>query len=131
MTSSWTTDGTWLRCALHAHTTHPDGELAPEHLDRHYGPARYDVLAITDHRRITDARSCEGPLVSPSVELNCILPGAPDGHLLGFGVIAREEELYALVQEHARLDLPPSARHVRVEVSDAGGRKAWANPLSV
>ena len=42
-------DGLWLRCALHAHTTNSDGELAPELLVRHYEWAGYDVLAITDH----------------------------------------------------------------------------------
>ena len=30
---------------------------------------------------------------------------------------------------HARLDIPPSARYVRIEVADAAGRKAWANPI--
>ncbi len=38
--------GNWLRCALHAHTTNSDGELAPEFLVRHYEWAGYDVLAI-------------------------------------------------------------------------------------
>ncbi len=41
--------GLWLRCALHAHTTNSDGELAPDLLVRHYEWAGYDVLAITDH----------------------------------------------------------------------------------
>ena len=31
----------------------------------------------------------------------------------------------------ARLEIPPAARHVRVEITDAAGRKAWANPLAV
>jgi len=102
MTEPWTTDGAWLRCALHAHTTRSDGELAPKHLARHYERAGYDVLAITDHWRITDAVSKGSLLVVPSVELNCILPGAR-GHVLGFGVAAREEELHELAQEHADL----------------------------
>ena len=42
-------DGVWLRCALHAHTTNSDGEMAPDMLVRHYEWAGYDVLAITDH----------------------------------------------------------------------------------
>lgn len=104
MIDPWTTDGIWLRCALHAHSTRSDGELAPKHLARHYGRAGYDVLGITDHWRITDARSSERPLVIPSVELNCILPGARDGHVLGFGVVAREDELRALAKEHADLE---------------------------
>ena len=37
MTDPWTTDGTWLRGALHAHTTGSDGELPPRHLAGHYG----------------------------------------------------------------------------------------------
>ena len=103
MLDPWTTDGAWLRCALHAHTTRSDGELAPKHLARHYARAGYDVLAITDHWRITDEQSVDGLLVIPSVELNCILPGARDGHVLGFGVGASEDELRALAQEHADL----------------------------
>jgi hypothetical protein len=31
----------------------------------------------------------------------------------------------------ARLAVPPSARHVRVEITDAAGRKAWGNPFPV
>ncbi len=32
----WDVDGLWLRCALHAHTTNSDGELAPEELSLDY-----------------------------------------------------------------------------------------------
>lgn len=104
MTSPWTTDGTWLRCALHAHTTRSDGELEPRHLARHYARAGYDVLAITDHWRITDDDTVDGLAVLPSVELNCILPGARDGHVLGLAVAAAEDELHALAREHAGLE---------------------------
>ena len=104
MTSLWTSDGTWLRCALHAHTTRSDGELAPRHLARHYARASYDVLAITDHWRITDDDSIEALVVIPGVELNCILPGARDGHVLGFAVAASEKELHELAKEHADLE---------------------------
>lgn len=103
MSPPWTTDGIWLRCALHAHTSRSDGELAPRHLARHYARAGYDVLAITDHWRITDDDSVDGLLVIPSVELNCILPGARDGHVLGYGVSAEEAELHELAQSHADL----------------------------
>ena len=103
MTSPWTIEGMWLRCALHAHTTKSDGELAPRDLARHYARAGYDVLAITDHWRVTGDDSVDGLLVVPSVELNCILPGARDGHVLGFGVSATEADLHALAQEHADL----------------------------
>ena len=104
MTHPWTSDGRWLRCALHAHTTRSDGDLAPRHLGRHYARAGYDVLAITDHWKITADGSVDGLVVIPSVELNCILPGARDGHVLGFGVAATEDELHALAETHADLE---------------------------
>jgi hypothetical protein len=84
--------GDWLRCALHAHTTNSDGELAPASLAAHYARAGYDVLAITDHWRRTDA-SADGLLVIASTELNCVLPEGRDGHVLGFGVDAEPREL--------------------------------------
>jgi hypothetical protein len=102
MTDPWGSEGTWLRCALHAHSTRSDGELAAKDLARHYERAGYDVLAITDHWRITSAPN-EKLLVIPGVELNCILPGARDGHVLGLGVAARGEELKELAAEHADL----------------------------
>jgi hypothetical protein len=80
------TGGVWLRCALHAHTTNSDGELPPQMLADHYARAGYDVLAITDHWRRTEAYSSERLLVVPSAELNCLLPGERDGHVLAFGV---------------------------------------------
>ena len=54
MIDPWTSDGIWLRCALHAHTTRSDGELAPPGISPATTQrAGYDVLAITDHWRIT------------------------------------------------------------------------------
>ena len=78
--------GTWLRCALHAHTTRSDGELSPEELVGHYERAGFDVLAITDHWVRTEARSTDRLLVVPSSELSYVLPGEADGHLLAFGI---------------------------------------------
>ena len=49
MKNPWNREGPWLRCALHAHTTNSDGEVAPRTLVKHYERAGYDVLAITDH----------------------------------------------------------------------------------
>jgi hypothetical protein len=79
--------GEWLRCALHAHTTNSDGELAPELLARHYEWAGYDVLAITDHWARSVAPSTDGLLVIPSAELNAIAPTREDdAHLLALGL---------------------------------------------
>jgi hypothetical protein len=81
--------GTWLRCALHAHTTNSDGELTPPSLVEHYERAGYDVLAITDHWVRTVEPSTEQLLVVPSTELDAAI-GKPghEAHVLGFGVEA-------------------------------------------
>jgi hypothetical protein len=86
MNDPWRTEGPWLRCALHAHTTESDGELAPRLLVKHYERAGYDVLAITDHWARSAPPSTERLLVLPSAELNCILPGERDGHVLALGL---------------------------------------------
>ena len=88
----WDGDGLWLRCALHAHTTNSDGELAPEMLVRHYEWAGYDVLAITDHWVRTQERSTKKLLVIPSTELNAWCGGPEhDAHVLALGVRADPE----------------------------------------
>jgi hypothetical protein len=82
-------DGVWLRCALHAHTTNSDGELAPDLLVRHFEWAGYDVLAITDHWVRTEERSTRKLLVIPSAELNATCgPSEDDAHVLALGVQA-------------------------------------------
>jgi hypothetical protein len=84
--------GQWLRCALHAHTTNSDGELAPELLVRHYDWAGYDVLAITDHWVRTESPSTERLLVIPSAELNAHAPDREnDAHVLALGLEADPE----------------------------------------
>lgn len=118
MTALWSSEGFWLRCALHAHTNESDGDLPPRALVAHYERAGYDVLAITDHWKVTNAPSGERLLVLPGVELNCILPGARDGHVLGLGVAAEPEELRELASRYAGLEetatwieTHPSAEH--------------------
>jgi hypothetical protein len=90
--SPFDTEGQWLRCALHAHTTNSDGELVPELLVRHYDWAGYDVLAITDHWVRTAAASTDRLLVIPSAELNAHAPDRQnDAHVLGLGLEADPE----------------------------------------
>jgi hypothetical protein len=99
-------DGIWLRCALHAHTTNSDGELAPDRLVRHYAWAGYDVLAITDHWVRTDEPSTDGLLVIPSTELNAEAGSrSDDAHVLALGVEAdpeRPEPRFEPVQDVVR-----------------------------
>ena len=100
--------GTWLRCALHAHTTRSDGELSPEELVELYERVGFDVLAITDHWVRTEAPSTDQLLVIPSSELSCRLPGEADGHLLAFGIGADPLEFV-----RTRPDLADAAAWVR------------------
>jgi len=80
-------DGVWLRCALHAHTTNSDGEMAPDLLVRHYDWAGFDVLAVTDHWVRTAEPSTSALLVIPSAELNAQAGGPEhDAHVLALGV---------------------------------------------
>jgi hypothetical protein len=94
--------GVWLRCALHAHTTNSDGELAPDLLVRHFDWAGYDVLAITDHWVRTVERSTRTLLVIPSAELNATCGSSEDdAHVLALGVEADPEppDSFAPLQE--------------------------------
>lgn len=45
--------GKWYKANLHAHTTQSDGKLSPAEVAIHYRRQGYDVLAITDHEKVT------------------------------------------------------------------------------
>jgi hypothetical protein len=47
------TSGLWLKANLHAHTTESDGRLSPPEHAIHYRRQGYQVLAITDHSKVT------------------------------------------------------------------------------
>ena len=63
--SAFESPGSWLRCALHAHTTNSDGALPPDKLVSHDEWAGFDVLAITDHWVRTVEPSTDRLLVTP------------------------------------------------------------------
>jgi hypothetical protein len=96
-------EGLWLRCALHAHTTESDGDLPPDALAAHYTRAGYDVLAITDHWKLTTASWRADLVLVPGVELNCVLPGARDGHVLALGLTTEADELRELAAGYSDL----------------------------
>jgi hypothetical protein len=117
--SPWQRDGDWLRAALHTHTTNSDGELAPRALARHYGRAGFDVVALTDHWHRSTAPTSADLVVLPGVELNCVLPGDLDGHVLGIGIERNPAEL-----EGERRDLGETADWIVA----AGGVAYLAHP---
>lgn len=74
-------DGNWYRANLHTHTTNSDGWMAPERAALAYRRAGYQVLAITDHERLTDTAgfSADGFLTLPGIEFH--LGQSELGHL--------------------------------------------------
>jgi hypothetical protein len=86
MTSPWQSEGDWLRCQLHAHTTNSDGEPTPAGLAEHYALAGFDVLAVTDHWHIT-AVEHDDILLIPSAELSGTLEGElEEADVLAYGI---------------------------------------------
>jgi hypothetical protein len=86
MTSPWQSEGDWLRCQLHAHTTNSDGEPTPEGVVEHYARAGFDVLAITDHWHITPFEH-DDILVISSAELSATVPGElEEADILAYGI---------------------------------------------
>src|ERR1700733_12554968 len=86
MAIPWASEGIWLRCQLHAHTTNSDGEPTPEGLVEHYARAGYDVLEMTDHWQIT-LYEHEGILILPSAELSGAVEGAlEEADVLAYGI---------------------------------------------
>lgn len=79
-------DGVWMRCALHTHTLESDGELPPWALVGHYQAAGYDVVAITDHWRLTRVGSTEQLIALPAAELCFDLDTPGVGEFLAFGI---------------------------------------------
>lgn len=61
--------GVWLKSALHTHTTVSDGTVGPRHLATAYRDAGFDVLAVTDHWRLTEPPPTNGLVTLPAAEL--------------------------------------------------------------
>jgi len=65
----FSTDGDWLKAALHTHTKRSDGDLDPDAHVRHHAWMGYDVCAITDHWTLTFEPSMPECLVITGAEL--------------------------------------------------------------
>ena len=125
----WCTGGEWLRCALHAHTAESDGELAPDLLAAHSsaGPVLHDVTREGEHVEVR-CSPCRSIVLVAGKSIGAAVNAGRLGYVHRGRVVASDGG--GLVTG-ARLEIPPSARHVRVEVTDGAGRKAWSNPFPV
>ena len=47
----------WYKANFHAHTTVSDGKKSPEEAEEIFRAAGYDILAITDHRKVSPEKS--------------------------------------------------------------------------
>lgn len=118
-------DGNWLRCQLHAHTTESDGWLSPEMLRRYHAQAGYDVLAITDHDRLTSpppphrgSGDDGGLILLGGTELSLESPESRGPlHVLGIGV-----DSFPDVDRHGTLAEAAAA------IRSAGGLAYVAHP---
>lgn len=81
----------FLKANFHCHTTESDGRLSPIDVAGFYEYAGYDVLAITDHRKVTLLPSNDNLLLIPGIELDYVLPGQWV-HILGIGMDASIRE---------------------------------------
>lgn len=69
MTNPFRAPGEWLKAALHTHSTESDGTLPPARLVTTYEEAGFDVVAITDHWRLTEVPSTNRVLTVRGAEL--------------------------------------------------------------
>lgn len=99
--AAFETPGTFLKGALHCHTTLSDGNGSPASTVRHHGHMGYDFLAITDHRRYNFTNF------------------APDSGVLSQpGMTAGQIKIRDCCTDY-----------IRMEVVDSQGRRAWTNPI--
>lgn len=69
MTNPFQLPGTWMKAALHTHSTVSDGSLPPDQLVEAYVQAGFDVVAITDHWRLAQPASRDDVITIPAAEL--------------------------------------------------------------
>ena len=74
----------FYKANFHCHSTESDGKLEPAAVVSFYGNAGYDILSITDHRKITEVSSSRLLLI-PGIEIDYKLPGQWV-HILGLGM---------------------------------------------
>jgi len=112
------TDGSWVKGALHCHSTASDGALSPADVIGYYVSKGYGVVAVTDHGRITRERfEGEGIVVLPGIEMS------KGGTKLG-----SEYHMVALGIDDQSINDLGSPSEIIDEVNSAGGIVIVAHP---
>ena len=106
------------RANFHLHTTRSDGRRTPEEAAKLYKSMGYDILAITDHRKVTEINPPEGLLLMPGIELDFMLK-TQAVHLLGIGVSGR------IIHRWQPMGTPQQAID---DIRACGGRAILAHP---
>ncbi len=74
----------FYKACFHCHTTESDGKLDPASVVAFYENAGYDIIAVTEHRRVTQVSGTKA-LMLPGIEIDYTLPGQWV-HILGLGM---------------------------------------------
>lgn len=106
------------RANFHLHTTRSDGRRTPEEAAALYRRMGYDILAITDHRKVTEIAAPEGLLLVLGIELDFMLK-TQAVHLLGIGVDGR------IIHRWQPMGTPQQAID---DIRACGGRVILAHP---
>jgi hypothetical protein len=117
---------TWLRAAERS----PDAVLEALAAGSLYGSQGPTVTKVSLDGDVVDVQC--SPCRSVTLVSGKTFGAAVHAGRLGYahhGRIVAEDD-HGLVM-HARLGVPPAARHVRVEVVDQASRKAWTGPFRV
>ncbi len=81
---------------FHTHTTESDGKRTPQESVDCYFERGYDILAITDHRKLTDTSSLDvhGMIMVPGVEFDTKPDALQAAHILGLGITEKAISAY-------------------------------------
>ena len=83
----------FFKANFHCHTNQSDGRLTPEECVAFYHSAGYEILSITDHRKVTEIRS-DQLLLIPGIEIDYITREGQCVHILGLGIPKRFDTLW-------------------------------------
>ncbi|MBR4577052.1 MAG: CehA/McbA family metallohydrolase [Clostridia bacterium] len=84
MTKLFSDTTPFYKANFHCHTNRSDGEVSVKECLKFYASAGYDILAITDHRKVTEAKS-DKLLLIPGIEIDYTFP-EQWVHILGLGM---------------------------------------------